>query len=136
MKHMNNEKLTSETSDPLKYLHYAFTRLRKNMKLNHTTNKEIDEIIKLLKPKNSHGYDEISTKILKASAPYILSPLTYIGNKILSIGIFPDRLKFSEIKPLFKKGNRTNCLNYRPSHYFHPSQKFSRKLYTKDCTNT
>jgi hypothetical protein len=38
----------------------------------------------------AHGYDEISNKILKASTPFILSPLTHIFNKILSSGIFPD----------------------------------------------
>jgi hypothetical protein len=40
--------------------------------------------------------------------------LSYIGNRILSTGTFPDRLTFSEIKPLFKKGNRTTFVNYRP----------------------
>jgi hypothetical protein len=58
-----------------------------------------------MKLKDSHGYDEISTRILKMSAPHILSLLTYIFNKILSTGIFPDRLKFSEVKPLYKDGN-------------------------------
>jgi len=48
---MNNENLTSEITDPLKYLHSAFTRPRMNIKLKHTTTKEIDEIIKLLKTK-------------------------------------------------------------------------------------
>jgi hypothetical protein len=33
-----------------------------------------------LKSKNSYGYDEIPTKILKASTTYILFPLTYIFN--------------------------------------------------------
>jgi hypothetical protein len=93
---LNNKYLTSESLDPLKYLHSAFTRPCTNIELKHTTSKEIEENIKPLKPKNSHGYDEISTKILKASSPSILSLITSIGNKILSRGIFPDRLKFSE----------------------------------------
>jgi len=67
-----------------------------------------------MKPKNSHGYDEISIKILKICVPFILSPLTYIFNKILTKGIFPERLKFSEIKPLLKKGNMSDFSNYRP----------------------
>jgi hypothetical protein len=49
------------------------------------------------------GYDEISTRILKLSAPYIISPLTYICSAILNSGIFPDRLKYVIIKPIFKK---------------------------------
>jgi hypothetical protein len=36
-----------------------------------------------MKPKNSHGYDEISLRIMKSIVPYILSPLTYLCNKIL-----------------------------------------------------
>ena len=63
---------------------------------------------------NSHGYDEISTKVLKISSPFIISPLTHICNKSLSSGIFPEQLKYSEIKPLFKKDNKLNISNYRP----------------------
>ena len=37
---------------------------------------EILSVIKSIKTKNSSGYDEISTKLLKISANYICSPLT------------------------------------------------------------
>jgi Notch-like protein len=79
--------------------------------------KEITSIIKALKTKqnkNSHGFDEISIKQLKISAAYICSPLTYICNKSTLSGTFPDRVKFSVIKPIFKKGNKMNLRNYRP----------------------
>jgi hypothetical protein len=32
----------------------------------------------------------------------------------VSSGIFPERLKFSEVKPLFKKGSTTQFSTYRP----------------------
>jgi len=51
-------------------------------------------------------------KILKVSKPFITSPLTYICNKSLSSGIFPSQLKFSEIKPLHKKGDRLDITNF------------------------
>ena len=51
---------------------------------------EIKKIIKSLKSKNSCGYDGISNKMIKLSAPFIMSPLTYICNAVLSTGIFPD----------------------------------------------
>jgi hypothetical protein len=75
---------------------------------------EIINIIKSLKTKESYGYDEISTKPLKISANYICSPLTHICNKAIAAGIFPQRLKYSIIKPLFKKGDKTKPSNYRP----------------------
>jgi hypothetical protein len=64
--------------------------------------------------KDSYGYDGISTKILKQSIPYISSPLTHVCNLIISTGIFPTRLTFAEIKPLYKKGEIANTSNYRP----------------------
>jgi hypothetical protein len=42
------------------------------------------------------------------------SPLTHICNKSLSSGIFTDRMKYSVVKSLFKKGDKSNISNYRP----------------------
>ena len=78
-----------------------------------------------------YGYDEISTRILKISAPYILSPLTFIFNKILSTGIFPDRLKFSEVKPLYKKGLTTEFSNYRPVSLLPSFSRIKKKVLYK-----
>jgi len=52
--------------------------------------------------------------LLKISASYISSPLTYICNRAISTGIFPDRLKYSIIKPMYKKGDKSDPSNYRP----------------------
>jgi hypothetical protein len=67
-----------------------------------------------MKPKAAHGYDGITASLIKASAPFISSPLAYICNKSLSTGIFPSRLKYSEITTIHKKGDKTDMLNYRP----------------------
>jgi hypothetical protein len=94
-----------------------YSNNRKPMTLLHldpTSAHEINKIIQSLKTKDSHGYDEISSRILKISTPCILSPLTYIFNKVLHSGIFPDRMKFSVIKPLHKKGTTKEFENYRP----------------------
>ena len=69
---------------------------------------EIKNIIKSLKLKNSYGYDEIPTRILKISLPYIISPITYLCNKVMSSGTLPTWLKFSQIVPIFKKGDEDN----------------------------
>jgi hypothetical protein len=53
----------------------------------------------------------------KLITPFITSPLTYICNKSLSSGIFPSRLKFSEIKPLHKKGDGMDITNFRPIYF-------------------
>jgi hypothetical protein len=43
-----------------------------------------------------------------------MSPLTYIINRSLATGIFPDRFKYSEIKPIYKNGDTNLICNYRP----------------------
>jgi Notch-like protein len=45
---------------------------------------------------------------------YIISLLTYICNRSLAQGIFPDRLKFAVVKPIYKNGDRYESTNYRP----------------------
>jgi hypothetical protein len=101
------------------------------MKLRNSATYETEKIIHSLKSKNSQGYDEISSKILKVSTPYVLSPLTYIFNKILQTGTFPDRLKLSEVKPLYKKGDKTELCNYRTISLLPTSSKIIEKIIYK-----
>jgi len=70
----------------------AYNKPYPSMEYKCTTTREIERIIKSLKTKNSYGYDEISTKILKISCPFISAPINYICNKMLFWGIFPYRL--------------------------------------------
>jgi hypothetical protein len=84
------------------------------IKFKFESPKEIEHVLDSLKMKDSYGYDGIATKILKQSIPYISSPFTPICNLIISTGIFPTRLKFVEIKPLYKKGEIASTFNYRP----------------------
>ena len=81
---------------------------------NPTSQYEINKIIKSLKAKDSSGYDEVASRILKLSSPYILPPLTHIINNVLRLGIFPDRLKYSVVRQLHKKGPTNEMENYRP----------------------
>jgi hypothetical protein len=91
-----------------------FKQMIPAIKLKFVTSKEIENVVNSFKPKCFHGYHGILIKILKQSVPYILSPLTYLCNLMISTGIFPTRLKFAEIKPVHKKGEKSNISNYRP----------------------
>ena len=89
---------------------------------------EISKIINSIKCKDSAGYDDISSRILKRSAPNVLSPVIFICNKILSMGVFPE----AEVKPLFKKGDPTDCSNYRPISLLTSFSKVIKKIIYKD----
>jgi hypothetical protein len=51
---------------------------------------------------------------LKISASFISSLLCCVINKSLSTGVFPIRLKYSIITPVYKKGDRNSISNFRP----------------------
>jgi hypothetical protein len=89
-------------------------QLYPSIQFKRTSSKEIEKIIKSLKTTNAQGFDEISARILKWSAPFISSPLAYICNRSLETGIFPARLKYSTVAPTFKAGERLIITNYRP----------------------
>jgi Notch-like protein len=80
----------------------------------HASTYEISKIIESLKITNSCGYDEIPIKIVKLSAPFIISPLTYICNKSLSTVAFLERLKYARIRLVYKKGDKHLIANYIP----------------------
>ena len=64
--------------------------------------KYLTNIIHKLKNKSSHGYDNISNKLLKRASDIIVKPLTLIINQSLYTGRFPKQLKISRVKPLLK----------------------------------
>jgi retron-type reverse transcriptase len=58
--------------------------------------------------------------------------LTYICNKSISAGVFLEHLKYSIIIPLYKKGDKTNPINYRPISLLTSFSKvFEKALYMR-----
>lgn len=90
------------------------TRLNCSIFLVPLSYLEVYNIIKSLKNTNSVGYDEVRTDILKKCINTIVPVLTYLINLSFDNGIFPEVLKKSIIKPLFKKGDKGDLNNYRP----------------------
>lgn len=85
-----------------------------NFKFSHVSSNELKKIVFNLKNKNSVGWDEVPISIIKGVFDVISEPLCKIINQSLKQGSFPDKLKFAEIKPLFKKGNVNDPSSYRP----------------------
>jgi hypothetical protein len=126
-KHSDTED-TSDNKNPTYYLSKIPHNPFPNIKCNNTSTKEIERMLKSITVKNSHGYDGITTKILKLSAPYISSPLNYICNKSVRSGTFPTCLKYSNVKPIFRKGDRENMANYRPIFLFTSFSKIFEQI--------
>lgn len=75
---------------------------------------EISELGNKLKSKMSSGIDEIPVCIVKLSIDTVRDVLCHIVNTSLKFGIFPDPLKLTIIKPIFKSGDPDKLENYRP----------------------
>ena len=95
-------------------LNHVFQNTFPSIRYHCTTTNEIENMIRSLKSSNSSGYDEIPSRMLKLCSYFISSPLNYICNRTLLTGVFPDRLKYATIRPLFKKGNKDDINNYKP----------------------
>ena len=78
------------------------------------TKEMVLNILKKLNANKSAGPDNISPRLLKECRESLAIPLTMIFNKILQTGIIPAAWKEANVSPIYKKGDKTNPLNYRP----------------------
>ena len=78
------------------------------------TEERVDYLIRRIRPDVATGYDEISSRLLKAAAPEILTNLKDLINLSYEIKTFPDALKRANVKALHKKGDYNNPSQYRP----------------------
>ena len=71
-------------------------------------------IFKALNPSKAVGVDNLSDKFLKDGADILARPISQICNLSIKLNSFPRICKIAKIKPLFKKGSKTDPENYRP----------------------
>ena len=98
-------------------------KIEKHFKTNTTfpfspTSK--DEIVAIIKnlQNNKATVGKIPLNILKKSN-FTFDELTECVNYVLKNGKFPDSLKYANITPVYKKGNSTDKVNYRPLVFCH-----------------
>ena len=96
------------------FLDTLFGRCRHSMFFHPVNETEIIAIVTDLKSSKSCGHDGLSTFILKKIIHYIVAPLRHIFNMSLKTGRYPQSFKLARVVPVFKKGDRNQCNNYRP----------------------
>ena len=86
------------------------------------TDNEILEHIGTVTPKNSCGYDNLSSKKLIQIAPIIHPAIRLLTNQSLMTGIFTKNLEIAIVIPIYKGKNAdpNNFGNYRQYHFFLP----------------
>lgn len=61
--------------------------------------------------------------IVKGCAELLVCPLLLLFNLSLQSNVFPDIWKQTKVIPVFKKGDVSNCINYRPISVLGPFKK-------------
>jgi len=74
---------------------------------------DIYKIITKINPNKACGIDNLSGRFLIDGAEVLANPICQITNLSLA-SRFPKECKMAKVKPLYKKGSRTDPLNYRP----------------------
>ena len=75
---------------------------------------ESDKIFKILKhfeESKATGINDLSEIFLKGGASLLTKPITQLT---ISFGRFPDACKVAKLKPLYKKGSKTDLKNCNP----------------------
>jgi hypothetical protein len=74
---------------------------------------EVEIAIAKLKKYKSPGSDQIRTELIEAGGEILLSAIHKLINSVWNKEELPDQWKESIIVPIHKKGDKTDCNNYR-----------------------
>ena len=94
--------------------YYEKLSLSENFKLDSITEGYLFNILKNVKVTKAAGIDRISGRFLKGRARILAEPISELCNLSMALENFPDACKIPKVKPLFKKGSKTDPSNYRP----------------------
>ena len=96
---------------------------------------EVVKYIRAMNPSKSTGRHGSSAKYIKMSGFVIAPVLTNIFNACIPTGYFPKVLKTAEVVPIFKKGERELCSNYRPISILNPFAKLFERCLLDQLNN-
>ena len=78
------------------------------------TSETVSKVIKDLDQSKAVGPDLIHNKLIVKAVDFIARPLATLFNRSITEGKFPSVWKTAHVTPIYKKGNRNLCTNYRP----------------------
>ena len=74
----------------------------------------ISNLLKSCNVNKTAGIDNVSGRLFKYGADVLGIPITQICNLSIKLSYFPKDCKVAKLKPLYKKGTKTDPKNFRP----------------------
>ena len=90
---------------------------------------EVELAIGKLKSHKSPGIDQVPAELIKAGGKTIFCEVHKLIMSIWNKAELPEKWKESIVVPIYKKGDKTDCSNYRAYHF---CQLFT-KFYPTSC---
>ena len=87
---------------------YEKLSLSENFTLDSITEGYLFNVLKNVEVTKAAGIDQISGKVLKDGARVLAKPISEMCDLFMALGSFPDACKIAKVKPLFKKGSKTD----------------------------
>ena len=99
---------------PLKFTILVYLTIKET----NITYSTYPKILSCLNINKAVGMDQIPAKFLKEAADVVAYPLSRFINLFVELSIFLEECKIARLKPLFKKGSKTDPKNYTPFHFY------------------
>ena len=93
--------------------YYKNIELEDNFNLTLTKEKKVLEVFQCIKISKAAGIDRISGRLLKDGTSILAKSIAKLCNISISSGLFASDCKIAKLKPLYKKGSKTNPENFR-----------------------
>ena len=94
--------------------YYSHLGLTKKFELLPTEKDYILKILRDIDTSKAASIDRLPGRFLNDDANVLAKAVTDICNLFISLNKFPSAFKLAKVKPIFKKGQKTNVSNYRP----------------------
>ena len=92
--------------------YYKKISLSENFKLDSITEDCLLKLLKNVEVTEAAGIDQVSGKFLKDGAWILAKPISELCNCSMILEGFPDTCKMAKVKPIFKKGLKSDPSNY------------------------
>ena len=106
-----------------------------SMYLTGVVKQDIVNTVNKFSNKTSKDCNDINMVLLKKVITCVANPFTFICNKSLEEGVFPDEMKCAKVIPLFKSGAKDEFTNYRPVSLLPQFSKILEKIFADKLDN-